>query len=69
MVYPNPFVDEITIYDPANTQRQCNILNALGKIISQFSTADGPTHDISHLEKGVYLLHVEGAGVIKLVKL
>ncbi|MBK8112549.1 MAG: T9SS type A sorting domain-containing protein [Saprospiraceae bacterium] len=69
VVYPNPFVDEITIYDPANTQRQCNILNALGKIISQFSTADGPTHDISHLEKGVYLLHVEGAGVIKLVKL
>ncbi|HMS98991.1 MAG TPA: T9SS type A sorting domain-containing protein [Saprospiraceae bacterium] len=68
-VYPNPFVDEITIYDPANATRQCSLLNALGKIVNQFSTTDGLTHDMSYLEKGVYLLHIEGAGVIKIVKL
>jgi hypothetical protein len=69
VVYPNPVVDEITIFDQNNSQRQCNILNALGKIVMQLSTADGPTHNISNLEKGVYLLQVEGAEVIKLVKL
>lgn len=54
LVYPNPFIDELSLY--SKDQGQLVIVDALGRIVSELNVQAGKNnYDLSHLTEGTYL--------------
>lgn len=59
-VYPNPATDQLKITVNGNTNLTAALYSSLGQLVKQFQlNSNGvATVDVSHLEKGIYLLRV-----------
>ncbi|MCX6295285.1 MAG: T9SS type A sorting domain-containing protein [Bacteroidetes bacterium] len=68
IVYPNPFMDKITIENPKGTEL-FELINAIGQIV--WSGKNIEQHDFSDLTKGVYMMRVldeNSTQIFKLIK-
>jgi hypothetical protein len=57
VVFPNPFMDQITIQSQLNGMHGIEVFNALGELIYSVKTADNSVKlDLGGLENGVYMI-------------
>jgi len=57
-VYPNPFTDQLKIYNSENNQIECKIINITGQIVLENSFQGDGTFNTSILNKGVYFIFI-----------
>ena len=62
-IYPNPFIDEITINITGKNIKNISIFNVLGQKQSfiPLTKENKITIDLSHLKKGIYVLKIENS--------
>jgi hypothetical protein len=66
-VFPNPFTDVITISDP-NLVKKIIVTNIIGQVLVSAELNGNPNVPTSHLDKGVYLIILEGKNGNKVVR-
>lgn len=59
-IYPNPASTYIIIGGNADTAKQVRLLNLVGRVVLEARTGANKRIDVSHLERGIYLLLVDG---------
>jgi hypothetical protein len=67
-VYPNPFNELVNLHLPetvnANTPAQIVVIDALGKVVSQYSFEQTiNTINLNHLNKGIYFIQIQHNGL------
>lgn len=67
-VYPNPAEDKVTFLLSNGQQRQLNVYSPMGTLLLTKEIVNGSILSVKDLPNGLYLLKVEGYGVVKIVK-
>jgi Secretion system C-terminal sorting domain len=57
-VFPNPAIDNISVYDNNDVVSQIIVFNLVGKKMKTFEHIKGEYHYIGDLPKGVYLVQM-----------
>ena len=63
-VYPNPATNEITLHGDFSSNAVATIYDQSGRIISSHILSNGNNLNVSSLEAGIYIVHVQTAGFI-----
>ncbi len=57
-VFPNPAIDNISVYDNNDQVNQIFVFNLIGKKVKTFEHLKGEYHYVGDLPKGVYLVQM-----------
>lgn len=57
-VFPNPAIDNISVYDNNDLVTQIVVFNLIGKKVKAFEHLKGEYHYVGDLPKGVYLIQM-----------
>ena len=57
-VFPNPAIDNISVYDNNDVVTQIAVFNLIGKRVKFFEHLKGEYHYVGDLPKGVYLVQM-----------
>lgn len=60
-VFPNPVIDNFSIYDNNDQVSQIIVFNLIGKKVKAFEHLKGEYHYVGDLPKGVYLVQMLSA--------
>lgn len=61
-VFPNPAIDNISVYDNNDVVTQIAVFNLVGKKVKTFEHLKGEYHYVGDLPKGVYLVQMIDKG-------
>jgi len=61
-VFPNPAIDNISVYDNSELVVQILVFNLVGKKVKTFEHLKGEYHYVGDLPKGVYLVQMIDKG-------
>jgi Secretion system C-terminal sorting domain len=61
-VFPNPAIDNISVYDNNDLVLQILVFNLVGKKVKSFEHLKGEYHYVGDLPKGVYLVQMIDKG-------
>ncbi len=61
-VFPNPAIDNISVYDNNDQVNQIFVFNLIGKKVKTFEHLKGEYHYVGDLPKGVYLVQMLDKG-------
>jgi hypothetical protein len=67
-VYPNPTEGSLTIVIPEPQEISLSLFDFVGKEVHKQDVFERVNLDISHLQNGVYFLHVDGYARVKVIK-
>ena len=61
-VFPNPAIDNISVYDNNDLVAQIAVFNLIGRKVKTFEHLKGEYHYVGDLPKGVYLVQMLDKG-------